>query len=100
TNIRTVKERSLSNNELVYCGTKSGRDINKFEQCNLTIIKGQKISTPIIGECELHYEFRVIYQQAMEPSALDREIKNSIYPNNDYHVLYFGEILDTYLLKG
>lgn len=92
-------EKDLKN-ELVYCGTKSGRDINKFEQCNLTIIKGQKISTPIIGECELHYECRVIYQQAMEPSALDREIKNSIYPNNDYHVLYFGEILDTYLLKG
>lgn len=92
----------LNNNlkkELSYCGTKSGRDVNKFEECNLSILEGQKVSTPIIGECELHYECKVVYQQAMEPSVLDKDIKNRNYPNNDYHVLYFGEILDTYLLK-
>lgn len=85
--------------ELAYCGTKSGRDVNKFEECNLTMVEGQKISTPIVGECELHYECKVVYQQAMEPVALDEGIKNHSYSNNDYHVFYFGEILDSYLLK-
>lgn len=92
----------LNNNlkkELSYCGTKSGRDVNKFEQCNLSILEGQKVSTPIIGECELHYECKVVYQQVMEPATLDKKIKNHSYSNNDYHVLYYGEILDAYLLK-
>lgn len=85
--------------ELAYCGTRSGRDVNKFKECNLSIVEGQKISTPIVGECELHYECKVVYQQAMEPATLDEGIKKRSYPNNDYHVLYFGEILDTYLIS-
>src|SRR5690625_4439310 len=48
--------------ELAYCGVQSGRDVNKFEECSLTMMDGQKISTPIIGECELHYECSVVYQ--------------------------------------
>lgn len=85
--------------ELAYCGSKSGRDVNKFEECDLTLIEGQKLSTPIIGECELHYECKVVYQQAMEPATLDDTIKQRCYKDNDYHVLYFGEILDSYLLE-
>lgn len=83
--------------ELAYCGTKSGRDVNKFEECNLSLVDGQKLSTPIIGECELHYECKVVYQQAMEPATVDEGIKDGYYPNNNYHVLYFGEIVDTYI---
>lgn len=86
--------------ELAYCGTKSGRDVNKFKECNLTIVEAQKISTPVIGECELHYECKIVYQQAMEPATLAEEIRNRNYPNNDYHVLYFGEIKDSYLLEN
>lgn len=85
--------------ELAYCGTKSGRNVDKFKDCNLNLIDSQKISTPIISECDLHYECKVVYQQAMEPATLDEDIKNRSYSNNDYHVLYFGEILDSYLIK-
>lgn len=86
--------------ELAYCGTKSGRDVNKFVECNLSLEEGQKISTPVIGQCELHYECKVVYQQAMEPATLDEKIKDGFYSNNDYHVFYFGEILDSYLLEN
>lgn len=91
----------LKNNlkkELAYCGSRSGRDVNKFEECNLEMLDGQKLSTPIIGNCELHFECKVVYQQAMEPSTIDEGIKKRYYSNDDYHVLYFGEIVDTYLL--
>ncbi len=83
--------------ELAYCGKYSGRDVDKFKECNLTMIEGQKVSAPIIGECELHYECKVAYQQAMEPATLAKDIKEKFYTNNDYHVLYFGEIVDSYL---
>ncbi|MDR7869348.1 MAG: flavin reductase family protein [Tissierellaceae bacterium] len=85
--------------ELAFCGTKSGRDVNKIEHCNLSIADGQKVSTPIISDCELHYECKVVYQQAMEPSTLDKDIRKRSYSTNDYHVLYFGEIVDAYLLS-
>ena len=84
--------------ELAYCGTESGRDVNKFEDCKLTLLEGQKILTPIIGECELHYECKVVYQQAMEPVTLDGDIKKKFYSSNDYHVFYYGEIVESYLL--
>ena len=41
---------------LMFCGTKSGRDYDKFKECNLTPIPGKEIDTPVIGECQLHYE--------------------------------------------
>ncbi|MFA5523089.1 MAG: flavin reductase family protein [Tissierellales bacterium] len=83
--------------ELAYCGRYSGKDVDKFKECNITIVDGQKVSAPIIGECDLHYECKVVYQQAMEPVALSKDIKEKYYTKNDYHVLYFGEIVDSYL---
>ncbi len=34
--------------EIMFCGTKSGRDYNKFKECNLQISDSQKVVTPII----------------------------------------------------
>lgn len=90
----------LSNNlkkELGICGTKSGRDMNKFEECGLTIQQGQKISTPVVGECELHYECKVVYQQAMEPKLVHPDIDGRYYGDDDFHVLYYGEIVASYI---
>jgi len=86
--------------ELSFCGVKSGRDFDKITECNLTLINGRKIGTPIIGECDLHYECKVIYKQAIEPGSILDSVKERFYKNNNYHVIYYGEIVDTYMLKG
>ena len=39
-----------------YCGVKSGHDIDKFQQMNLTAVKGEKISAPIIYESPVNIE--------------------------------------------
>lgn len=85
--------------KLAYCGTYSGRDVDKFREANISTMVGQKIPVPIISDCELHYECRVVYQQTMEPGTLDENIRNKHYSNNDYHVLYYGEIIDTYVVS-
>lgn len=85
--------------ELVYCGSNSGRDVDKFKEANLTLLDGQKISTPVVSDCELYYECKVVYQQSMEPATLDNGIKEKQYSDNDYHVLYFGEIVDSYIIE-
>lgn len=93
----------LENNlkkELAYCGTKSGRDVNKIEECNFNMLNSRKISTPVIGDCELHYECKVIYKQAMEPGNIKDDILKKYYSNNDFHVIFYGEIVDSYMIKG
>jgi len=85
--------------ELAVCGTKSGRDIDKFKECNLTAQPGQVVSTPVIGECPLHYECKLVHKQVMEPGLLSPEIDRDCYQDRDYHTLYYGEIVACYLNK-
>jgi flavin reductase (DIM6/NTAB) family NADH-FMN oxidoreductase RutF len=86
--------------ELSYAGTKSGRDTCKIKDLNLNTIKGRKIDTPVISECELHYECKLRYRQAMEPGAIPFDQKKRYYPNYNYHMIYYGEIVDSYILEG
>jgi len=81
--------------EIEFCGTKSGRDFNKFKECNFKIRKAQKITTPILDIPGIHFECRIAYKSAMNPKFLIKEF-DYIYPKKDYHTLYFGEILACY----
>lgn len=93
----SVPIRKNMKKELLICGTKSGRDVDKFKECSLTKEKGQYLGTPIIGECELHYECKIVHQQLIEPALLDNDIREKIYSDNDFHVMYYGEIVASYI---
>ncbi|MEG6615081.1 flavin reductase family protein [Peptococcaceae bacterium 1198_IL3148] len=83
--------------ELAFCGTKSGRDVDKFKECNLTAEPAKVVNTPVIGQCDLIYECKVVYQQAMEPALIDEKIHQHSYAKGDYHVIYYGEIVASYV---
>ncbi len=83
---------------LAFSGTKSGRDIDKFKALGLTKKTAKNIETPIIGECHLHYECKIVHRQAIEPGLLDPAIQSKAYPNHNYHVMFYGEILSEYIL--
>ncbi|QGU00130.1 hypothetical protein SYNTR_1536 [Candidatus Syntrophocurvum alkaliphilum] len=82
--------------DLAIAGKKSGRDINKFKECNITAQDSKTINSPIVDECDLFFECKVVYKQAMEPGTLDKSIREKFYATHNYHVLYYGEILDCY----
>lgn len=42
-----------------YCGVKSGRDVDKFKEMNLTESKSSKVSCPGIGESPVNIECKV-----------------------------------------
>lgn len=42
-----------------YCGVKSGRDVDKFKEMNLTPLESQKIKAPGIMECPVNIECKV-----------------------------------------
>jgi flavin reductase (DIM6/NTAB) family NADH-FMN oxidoreductase RutF len=76
-----------------YCGSVSGRNHDKFKEKGMTAIPSSKIKTPILRECILHYECRIIYKNDLISSELEASIATGFYPNGDFHRLYFGEIL-------
>lgn len=42
-----------------WCGVKSGRDFNKFQECGLHAVTGKKVQAPIVGESPLNIECKV-----------------------------------------
>ena len=76
-----------------YCGTVSGRDENKFKAKGLTIVAGKKVKAPIIFECVINYECKIIYKTKFIPEDVPKDVIERWYPNNDFHTIYFGEIV-------
>ncbi len=79
----------------MYCGSVSGRDHDKFKEKNLTLVPGSTGKCPVIEECVVHYECRVVHRNDVVPRELSKDILPNCYPKGDYHRLYFGEILAT-----
>ena len=89
---------------LGFCGTKSGRDVNKVQQLGLTLVESEHVTVPGIRELPLTLECKVIYRQKQDLSAIPEEILAQYYPadaqgNQDYHIAYYGEIVGAYLIE-
>lgn len=94
---------------LSFCGTKSGRDVDKIRAMGLTLEDPETVSVPSIRELPLTLECRVVYKQAQDPEAITAENKEKFYPQNvgsafhgetrDYHTAYYGEITAAYIIE-
>lgn len=82
--------------QLAFAGTKSGRDVNKFEAHGLTAAPAQKVGAPIIAQCGLHFECKTVLVQDMTGDRMDDGVHQKCYPDDDFHVMFFGEIVDCY----
>lgn len=81
---------------LAFCGTRSGRDVNKLEHCGLGLARARYVHTPVLDAPGIHYECRIVYKSAIDPGQLDVAYDQAIYLDKDYHTLYFGEIAACY----
>ncbi len=52
--VNIITESLLSQTD--YCGTKSGKNVDKFNETRLTPIKGTKVDAPLIKECPVNLE--------------------------------------------
>jgi len=76
-----------------FCGTVSGRDYDKFSEQKLTTIPAKKVRSPLIEECLIHYECRVVHKNDVLPPELAPDIPPAFYPQGDYHRVFYGEIM-------
>jgi len=77
------------------CGSKSGRDIDKFVECKLTAEKAQTVLAPTIVQCPIVYECQVVHANDVLPARLSDDILRGSYVDGDFHRVYFGRILQT-----
>ena len=94
---------------LGFCGTKSGHNIDKISELNLTLESPDKISVPAIKELPLTLECKVVYKQEQDRNEICEETKKVFYPqdvdssyhgaNKDFHTAYYGEIVSAYIVE-
>jgi len=82
--------------QLAFCGTKSGRDVDKFSECALQTLPGRMVDCPVIKGAGLHIECRIRMGIDMDITKMDAGIA-AMYRDGDAHTLYFGEIIDCYM---
>jgi len=77
---------------LSFLGSHSGRDGDKIAQAGLTPEPASQIASPAFKEAEIVIECLKMYADDLNPAHfLDMTI-HDVYPNRDYHRIYYGEI--------
>lgn len=87
---------------LGFCGTKSGREIDKIQALGLNLEDPEKISVPGIRQLPLTLECKVVYRNMQPTNNIPQEILDRYYPEKngerDFHYAYYGEIVSAYII--
>ena len=93
---------------LAVCGTKSGRDTDKIGELGLELVDSDVVSVPGIRQLPLTLECKVRCSSVQNIPMLPEDIQKRYYPqgvdssnpgsNEDFHVAYYGEIVNAYLI--
>jgi len=84
-------------NVISTCGSKSGREIDKVKETKVKLAASNIVSTPYIEDSGIVFECKVLFKTDMDNRGfLDRAILEGMYPDGDFHTLYFAEVLDAY----
>ena len=67
--------------ETKICGSKSGKNTDKWATCSFTPVKGTKVSAPLIKECPINIECKVVKMIA----------------NIGVHTIFIGEVQEVHV---
>ncbi len=84
---------------LKYCGSHSGREVDKVAETGITPVFSEDGGV-YFQEAKLVLECRKLYYQDIIPGNFLDESINENYPKEDYHRMYFGEIIGCYQSTG
>lgn len=80
-----------------FCGTRSGRELDKFDAAGLTPVRSKHIRAPSILECPINVECKTYTKVAPPHFLLTPEHRER--PRDQQHTIYFAEVLGTYAYK-
>lgn len=91
-----------------FCGTRSGRDTDKISELSLGLVESSFVSAPGIRQLPLTLECKVLTQSTQNIPMLPQQLINRYYPkgvdgsdsgkNEDFHIAYYAEIVNAYLI--
>ncbi len=85
---------------LAYCGSHSGRDVDKVKETGLTPFATSSGNISFL-ESRLFFECKKLFRNDFLPGHFtEGEIAGKYYPEEDFHRMYIGEILSAYLQKS
>jgi flavin reductase (DIM6/NTAB) family NADH-FMN oxidoreductase RutF len=79
-----------------HCGSVSGSDHDKFQELNLDPVRSWEVAPPVIRQCVVHHECRVVHRCDMSAEALVADLRGKFYSEGNFHRYYFGEIVASY----
>ena len=82
--------------DLLHLGSVSGRNCNKLADTSLTLKASSSVLSPCYEEASLVLECRKMYAQDMNPACFITDTGSKMYPEKDYHRIYFGEIVKAF----
>jgi flavin reductase (DIM6/NTAB) family NADH-FMN oxidoreductase RutF len=94
-NVPTAEMASI----VAFCGSASGRDHDKFKEKGLIAMPSKNVKSPIIEQCPINYECKIVHKNDVMKEKLDGKIVSSAYKSGDFHTIYYGEILGVYQSK-
>ena len=93
---------------LGFCGSRSGRDTDKITEMGLTLVDSSVVNVPGIRQFPLTLECKVLSQKVQNIPMLPENLLSRYYPkgvdssnpgsNEDFHIAYYGEIVNAYLI--
>ena len=94
---------------LGFCGTKSGKNVDKVKELALELVDSDCIKVPAVKQLPLTLECKVLYKQMQDKNSIPEYIQKEMYPENvdsshhaankDYHIAYYGEIVKAYIVE-
>ena len=89
---------------LGFCGSKSGRDVDKIKEMDLHLEQPDVISVPGIKEFPITLECKVVYKQDQDLSAIAEDKRLRYYApgtanDGDNHTAYYGEVVAAYIIE-
>ena len=90
----SVPARGTLQKELGFCGTRSGRDIDKMAAVNGSLIPARFGGQDGFAGCRFHIECRILFRTDLDEHLLENEsLLSRFYEEGDSHTMYIGEIL-------
>ena len=81
---------------LAFCGSRSGRDVDKAKETGLTPVFGEGATA--VAQAEMVFLCKKVYAAPLSGDAIvDKAVDSANYSAGDYHTQYIGEITAVYV---
>jgi len=77
-----------------YCGTRSGRNVDKVKELGLKIEDSRIVKSPGLAASPVTLECKIVFKKEIESNDVPSHVRDRFYAKDDYHTCYFAEIVN------